>query len=105
MSGVLLISKINQLRFEKNFGLNDAIIEGAKTQLRPIMMMMTVALIGLIPAALNTGIGSDVQRPLATVIVGGLATALILTLVVLPGFYALIEGHSSKKIKVKEEDI
>jgi cobalt-zinc-cadmium resistance protein CzcA len=102
MSGVLLISKINQLRFEKGFELNDAIIEGAKKQLRPIMMMMTVALIGLIPAAINTGIGSDVQRPLATVIVGGLATALILTLIVLPGFYALVEGHKSKGMTKKE---
>ncbi len=104
MSGVLLISKINQLRFEKGFELREAIIEGAKTQLRPIMMMMTVALIGLIPAAMNTGVGSDVQRPLATVIVGGLATALILTLIVLPGFYALVEGHKSKGMAKKEGD-
>jgi cobalt-zinc-cadmium resistance protein CzcA len=102
MSGVLLISKINHLRFEKGFNLQNAVTEGAKTQLRPIMMMMTVALIGLIPASLATGIGSDVQRPLATVIVGGLASALVLTLIALPGLYAVVESKSKEKV---EEDV
>ena len=102
MSGVLLISRINQLRFEKGYSLETAISEGAKIQLRPILMMMMVALIGLIPASLATGIGSDVQRPLATVIVGGLASALILTLATLPGLYAIVEGHSHE---VVEEDV
>ncbi len=97
MSGVLLISYINSLRFEKMMCLRRAVIEGAVTQFRPIMMMMSVALIGLIPAALATGIGSDVQRPLATVIVGGLISALILTLLVMPVMYYLIEARSVRK--------
>ncbi|MDP4175088.1 MAG: CusA/CzcA family heavy metal efflux RND transporter [Bacteroidota bacterium] len=99
MSGVLLISRFNQLRFEQGYPLQEAIIEGARIQLRPILMMMTVALIGLIPAASATGIGSDVQRPLATVIVGGLASALILTLTVLPGLYAIVERNSDSTKK------
>lgn len=96
MSGVLLISYINLLRFEKMMTLRRAVVEGAVTQFRPIMMMMSVALIGLIPAALATGIGSDVQRPLATVIVGGLVSALVLTLLVMPVFYFTIERGSVK---------
>lgn len=84
MSGALQISYINALRQEKPFKLRVAVVEGAATQLRPILMMMMVALIGLIPAARATGIGSDIQRPLATVIVGGLLSALVLTLLVMP---------------------
>ena len=91
MSGVLLVSYINFLRLERLQRLRIAVIEGAVTQLRPIMMMMTVALIGLIPAARASGIGSDIQRPLATVIVGGLLSALLLTLVVMPALYFVVE--------------
>ncbi len=93
MSGVLLVSYVNLLRTERHFGLRQAVVEGAVTQLRPIMMMMMVALIGLIPAALGTGIGSDIQRPLATVIVGGLASALLLTLLVMPALYFAVEAR------------
>lgn len=91
MSGVLLISYINALRQEKLYKLKSAVIEGAATQLRPILMMMMVALIGLIPAARASGIGSDIQRPLATVIVGGLLSALVLTLLVMPVLYYAVE--------------
>ena len=93
MSGVLLVSYIGLLRREQHFGLRAAVVEGAVTQLRPIMMMMMVALIGLVPAARATGIGSDVQRPLATVIVGGLLSALVLTLFVMPALYFVIEAR------------
>ncbi len=91
MSGVLLIARFNQLRFEHHMPLKEAVEQGARDELRPILMMMLVALLGLIPASLATGIGSDVQRPLATVIVGGLASALLLTLIVLPALYYSIE--------------
>jgi len=103
MSGVLLVSRINQLRFEVTEGtaaapmpLLDAIKQGARDELRPILMMMLVAMIGLIPASLATGIGSDVQRPLATVIVGGLASALVLTLLVLPALYYTLERSTRR---------
>ena len=91
MSGVLLISYINALRQEKLYKLKAAVVDGAATQLRPILMMMMVALIGLIPAARASGIGSDIQRPLATVIVGGLLSALVLTLLVMPVLYYAVE--------------
>ncbi len=94
MSGVLVVSYINYLRQETPLTVRAAIRNGARTQLRPVLMMMTVALIGLVPAARATGIGSDVQRPLATVIVGGLATALVLTLTVLPALYYLVERRA-----------
>lgn len=94
MSGVLVVSYINYLRQETPLTVRAAVRKGARTQLRPVLMMMTVALIGLVPAARATGIGSDVQRPLATVIVGGLATALILTLTVLPALYYLVERRA-----------
>ena len=97
MSGVLLISHINNLRIEEGIGLDEAVRKGASTQLRPILMMMTVAMLGLIPAARATGIGSDVQRPLATVIVGGLGSALVLTLIALPAFYYIVEDFSRKR--------
>ncbi len=76
--------------------LLDAIKQGARDELRPILMMMLVAMIGLIPASLATGIGSDVQRPLATVIVGGLASALVLTLLVLPALYYTLERSTRR---------
>lgn len=102
MSGVLLVSYINYLRDEKLMGLREAVVEGSMTQLRPVLMMMTVAMIGLIPAARATGIGSDVQRPLATVIVGGLFTALILTLLVMPILYYVIERRGERTKSVEE---
>ena len=91
MSGVLLVSYVNLLRQERLMRLRRAVIEGAVTQLRPILMMMSVALIGLIPAARARGIGSDIQRPLATVIVGGLLSALVLTLLAMPALYFVVE--------------
>lgn len=94
MSGVLLVSHVNLLRQERLYRLRRAVVEGAVTQLRPILMMMTVALIGLIPAARASGIGSDVQRPLATVIIGGLASALVLTLLVMPVLYYVVERRA-----------
>ena len=64
-------------------------ILGAKAQLRPRLMLIVAAMLGMVPAALATGIGSDIQRPLATVVVGGLLSTLLLTLLVLPSLYYL----------------
>jgi cobalt-zinc-cadmium resistance protein CzcA len=71
-------------------GLTEAILDGAQQRLRPILMTAIVAIFGLLPASLATGLGSDVQRPLATVIVWGLFSAMILTLFVLPVLYYLV---------------
>lgn len=97
MSGVLLISYINYLRFEEMVPLRQAVVQGARTQLRPVLMMMVVALIGLIPAAMANGVGSDIQRPLASVIVGGLVSALVLTLVAMPAIYYVFERREEER--------
>ncbi len=89
MSGVLYISEINRRRAEPGTTLDDAVIQGARAQLRPTLMLILVALLGMVPAARATGIGSDIQRPLATVVVGGLLSTLLLTLLVLPSLYYL----------------
>ena len=89
IAGVLYVSRANKLIDDDNLPLREAVQRAAVIQLRPNLMTMLLALLGLLPAARASGIGSDVQRPLATVIVGGLASALLLTLVALPALYAL----------------
>jgi len=90
MSGVLVIAEINRLRrSEPEKPARWAIVQGALGQLRPVLLMVIVALLGMVPAARASGIGSDVQRPLATVVVGGLLSTLFLTLLALPSMYAL----------------
>jgi len=93
MHGVLMVSYIHQLRTE-GMSLDQAIIKGASRRLRPVLMTATVAILGLLPASLATGIGSDVQRPIATVVVWGLLASAILTLLVLPALYRMIEKDS-----------
>jgi cobalt-zinc-cadmium resistance protein CzcA len=87
MSGLLYISEIKRRRRENGVSLEQAVVEGAKAQVRPRFLLILVALLGMIPAATATGIGSDIQRPLATVVVGGLLSTLVLTLIVLPSLY------------------
>lgn len=95
-NGVIMISHINILR-KRGTGLKEAVISGSSHRLRPVLMTATVAILGLLPASLSHGIGSDVQRPLATVIVYGLLFGTILTLYVLPAFYYLLEKRRIKK--------
>jgi cobalt-zinc-cadmium resistance protein CzcA len=95
-NGVIMIAHINDLRKE-GMELKKAVIEGTKHRFRPIVMIATVAILGLLPASLSTGIGSDVQRPLATVIVYGLLFATIITLYVLPAVFYLAEKRWSNK--------
>lgn len=103
-NGVIMISHINDLRKE-GMELFEAVIRGARHRFRPILMTATVAILGLLPASLATGIGSDVQRPLATVIVYGLMFSTIITLFALPAFYYLIESNvKSKETKNDEEE-
>jgi len=88
-TGVIMLEYINQLR-ARGYSIEDAAIEGAVLRLRPIMMTMLVATLGLLPAALSHGIGSDSQRPFAIVIVGGLVGALLLSIFLLPTLYVWI---------------
>jgi cobalt-zinc-cadmium resistance protein CzcA len=96
MSGVLYVSEINRRRENPNTTLVDAVIGGARAQFRPRLALIMVALLGMVPAARMTGIGSDVQRPLATVVVGGLLSTLLLTLMVMPSLYYLVARRSDK---------
>ena len=94
-NGVIMISHINELRRE-GYTLLNAVIDGAEHRFRPVLMTATVAILGLFPASMATGIGSDVQRPLATVIVYGLLFSTIITLFALPALYYLIEKKWGK---------
>jgi cobalt-zinc-cadmium resistance protein CzcA len=88
-TGVVMIEYINQLR-ARGLSVQDAALTGATRRLRPIMMTMLVASLGLLPAATSHGIGSDSQRPFAIVIVGGLLTELFLSLILLPVYYTWV---------------
>jgi cobalt-zinc-cadmium resistance protein CzcA len=90
IAGVLFVSRTNRLIDDEGCTVIDAVRKASIIQLRPNLMTMLLALLGLIPAARATGIGSDVQRPLATVIVGGLTSALFLTVVTLPALYLIL---------------
>ncbi|MGD0989815.1 MAG: CusA/CzcA family heavy metal efflux RND transporter [Candidatus Sulfotelmatobacter sp.] len=91
-TGVIMLEYINQLR-ARRFTIEDAAVEGAVLRLRPIMMTMLVATLGLLPAALSHAIGSDSQRPFAIVIVGGLIAALIMSVFLLPTLYVWVAGE------------
>jgi cobalt-zinc-cadmium resistance protein CzcA len=91
-TGVIMLEYINQLR-ARRFTIEDAAVEGAVLRLRPIMMTMLVATLGLLPAALSHAIGSDSQRPFAIVIVGGLIAALIMSIFLLPTIYVWVAGE------------
>lgn len=89
LNGLVLVSFVRQLR-QQGLPLEQAIREGATTRLRPVVMTALVAALGFVPMAFNTGIGSEVQRPLATVVIGGVLSSTALTLLVLPALYGLI---------------
>lgn len=86
LNGVVLVSYINQLR-EVGMTQDEAVAVGAERRLRPVLMTASVAILGLLPLLFADGIGSNVQRPLAAVVMGGLVTSTLLTLVVLPSVY------------------
>jgi len=89
-NGIIMVANLNRVR-ETGVSLRDAILIGASERFRPVLMTATVATIGMLPAALATGVGSDVQRGVATVVIGGLILATLLTLFVVPTFYFSLE--------------
>lgn len=96
LNGLVMITYINQLK-ERGMEIGAAIKEGAMTRLRPVMMTALVASLGFVPMALATGTGAEVQKPLATVVIGGLITATILTLIVLPALYKLLNSRRKRQ--------
>jgi heavy metal efflux system protein len=96
LNGLVMISFIGELR-EKGMGLEDAIRQGSLTRLRPVLMTALVASLGFIPMALATGTGAEVQRPIATVVIGGILSSTILTLFVLPALYRTFHSTTEQE--------
>ena len=95
LNGLVMIAYIRSLR-EKGMALDRAIREGALTRLRPVLMTALVASFGFIPMAIALGTGAEVQRPLATVVIGGIFSSTVLTLLVLPVLYHLAHRHDEQ---------
>ena len=95
LNGLVMISFIRSLR-EQGLPLDTAIREGALTRLRPVLMTALVASLGFVPMALNVGTGAEVQRPLATVVIGGILSSTVLTLLVLPLLYQLVHRRDDE---------
>lgn len=97
LNGLVMVAFIRELRKGGGLKLDIAIIQGALTRLRPVLTTALVASLGFIPMALNTGIGSEVQRPLATVVIGGIISSTLLTLVVLPALYRMLHSDNDDR--------
>jgi len=104
LNGIVLVSFINELR-EKGMSVAEAVRKGTELRLRPVLMTASVAILGLIPMLLSSGVGAETQRPLATVVVGGLITSTLLTLVLLPVIYEWMETRKEKKDLIAERRI
>lgn len=102
LNGLVMLSFIRQLWLE-NHDLHKAIVEGALIRLRPVLMTALVASLGFVPMALNTGTGAEVQRPLATVVIGGIISSTLLTLFVLPVLYSLVHRVGGKQRNFESE--
>ncbi len=102
LNGVVLVSSIRQ-SFDEGLGLRDAIVRGCEIRFRPIVVSAIVAVIGFLPAALSHGIGSEIQRPLARVVIGGLVSSTLLTLLVLPAVYSLF-GRSTESSRAATDE-
>ena len=98
LNGMVMISYFNELR-EQGHTVGDAVREGALTRLRPVLMTALVASLGFVPMALAHGAGAEVQRPLATVVIGGILSSTFLTLVLLPVLYAWFEGKAAAPVR------
>lgn len=94
LNGVVLVSSINRLR-QEGLSLSEAVRRGAEERLRPVLMTALVAALGFLPMAFNSGLGAEVQRPLASVVIGGIISAALLTLLVLPVLYSLVEKEEA----------
>ncbi|MBK9532457.1 MAG: CusA/CzcA family heavy metal efflux RND transporter [Chitinophagaceae bacterium] len=99
LNGIVLISTFNQLERDGMKDIMKRVLEGTKIRLRPVLMTASVAALGFIPMALSTGSGAEVQKPLATVVIGGLITATILTLIVLPCLYIIFSKKNNQMMK------
>ncbi len=104
LNGVVKIAYINQLR-QGGMSLDEAVLTGMVLRLRPVLMTAVVAMMALVPLLLATGPGSEIQRPLATVVIGGLTSSTVLTLIVLPVLYRWIEQRAAKRNRNTQQDM
>lgn len=100
LNGIVLITEFNKLKLSSQMDITKIIIQGTKNRLRPVLMTASVASLGFLPMALSHGAGAEVQRPLATVVIGGLLVATFLTLIVLPILYMLFENIKKKPVLI-----
>jgi heavy metal efflux system protein len=103
MNGVIMVANLNRVR-DLGMPLIEAVVTGATERLRPVLMTATVATVGMLPAAMATGVGSDVQRSLGTVVAGGLVLATLMTLFLLPTFYFVIERLAARLAEVRASE-
>ncbi len=101
LNGLVLINRFNSLKEEGVTSIRDRIFTGTKERIRPIMLTATTDIFGFLPMAFSASAGAEVQRPLATVVIGGMLTATLLTLVVLPVLYTFVEGRSDRRKGLK----
>ncbi len=97
LNGIVLIAEFNRLEKDGITDLSERVLKGLQSRLRPVIMTASVASLGFLPMAISTSAGAEVQKPLATVVIGGLVTATILTLVVLPVFYVIFSSKRSRR--------
>lgn len=95
LNGLVMVTTINHKL--KTLDLDAAITEGALTRLRPVLMTALVASLGFVPMALSTGTGAEVQKPLATVVIGGLITSTLLTMIIIPTLYKMFSSSNAQK--------
>ena len=100
LNGLVMVSGLNELKEEGVTNLRDRIVQGTKRRIRPIMLTALTDILGFLPMAISASAGAEVQRPLATVVIGGLITSTLLTLFILPIFYQWVEKRSERKAKV-----
>ena len=98
LNGIVLVSFLNEQR-SQGLGVREAVLRGTALRLRPVLMTASVAILGLVPMLLSSGVGAETQRPLATVVVGGLITSTLLTLVLLPTLYEWLELRAERKAR------
>jgi cobalt-zinc-cadmium resistance protein CzcA len=104
LNGLVLISGFNELKAEGNLSLKDLIIQGSKRRVRPILLTASTDILGFLPMAVSASAGAEVQRPLATVVIGGMLTSTLLTLVVLPVLYRYVES-GKKSLKMPKPNV
>ncbi|PCH76939.1 MAG: CusA/CzcA family heavy metal efflux RND transporter [Flavobacteriaceae bacterium] len=101
LNGLVLITSMNDLK-EEGLGLRERIIKGTKERIRPIFLTASTDILGFLPMAISASAGAEVQRPLATVVIGGMLTASVLTLIIIPILYSIVEARAEKKEALKE---